>query len=437
LDKTVYSVKQLSREIRNLLESSYRTIWIEGELSGVSTPHSGHIYFSLKEDKSLLRCAFFKNRQSRNTCNPVDGMQVLVQGQISYYEARGDLQLIVTYMEESGEGALQRAFEALKKKLASEGLFEQSNKQPIPAMPNKIGLITSAGSAALQDMLVTLKRRYPVAGIVVYPTLVQGPEAPGMIVESIRIAQQRAETDVLILARGGGSMEDLQAFNDERVARAIFHSDIPMVCAVGHETDFSIADFVADQRAPTPTAAAELVTPDYSVIRQDFSLLQKRIMASRERYIRDAQQSLDYLSSRLVHPSAALALVSQKKAYLSRQIGYLMGNYLSTKNMSLESCQRGLLTKSPDSKLSYYRQQMHGAGKSLVAEGLARLSALRQSVIQNQEKLTLMNPANTLERGYAIVQDSDNRIVTSTLTVTPGKPLNVIVADGSFGVKAD
>ena len=256
----VYSVKTFVEELRFLLESSYRTVWIEGEVSGLARPGSGHLYFSLKEQNAVIRCAFFRSRQIGSP-DIKEGMQVLVKGQISLYEARGDLQLIIQHLEPAGEGALRRAFEQLKKKLLDEGLFDPDRRMPIPSMPKTIGLVTSGSGAALRDILVTLRRRYPIANVILSPTLVQGELAPLQICESLAALAKHTDVDVIIVARGGGSLEDLQAFNDEQVARAIYHCPIAVVSGIGHETDTTIADLVADHRAPTPTAAAEFVTP--------------------------------------------------------------------------------------------------------------------------------------------------------------------------------
>ncbi|MGH8305399.1 MAG: exodeoxyribonuclease VII large subunit, partial [Steroidobacteraceae bacterium] len=260
--REVYSVARLNREVRVLLERGLGVVWVEGELSNFSQPSSGHWYFSLKDRDAQLRCAMFRMKNSLLGFTPRAGAQLLVRGRISVYEARGEYQLIVEHLEEAGVGALKREFERLKTRLAAEGLFALQRKRALPRFPQRIGVITSASGAALRDILHILARRYPPAAVLIYPTPVQGAAAVPALVAALGTASARAECDVLIVARGGGSLEDLWAFNDERVARAIHASALPVVCGVGHEVDFTIADLVADARAPTPSAAAELVVPD-------------------------------------------------------------------------------------------------------------------------------------------------------------------------------
>jgi len=261
-DRDIYSVGRLNAEARGLLEGAFPLIWVQGELSNVSRPSSGHLYFTLKDANAQVRCAMFRGNNRFLKFRPADGAQVVVRASLSLYEARGDYQLIVQSMEEAGDGALQRAFEALKQKLAAEGLFEAAHKRALPTLPKRIGVITSPTGAAIRDILSVLKRRFPAIPVLIYPVAVQGQAAGAEIAAMIRRADMRRDCDVLIIARGGGSLEDLWAFNEEIVARAIFDCSIPTVSGVGHEVDFTIADFVADQRAPTPSVAAEMVSPD-------------------------------------------------------------------------------------------------------------------------------------------------------------------------------
>ena len=260
--RDIYSVSRLNREVRALIENNFPSVWVQGEISNLARPASGHIYFSLKDENAQVRCAMFRNSNRLLKFKPTDGMQVLVRASAGLYENRGDYQLIVDHMEEAGAGLLQRRFEELKTKLAQEGLFDTEHKQDIPSFPDRIGIITSPSGAAVRDVLSVLNRRFPGIPVLIYPIPVQGDDAPPQIVRMINKACQHNDCDVLILTRGGGSLEDLWAFNDERVARAVFDCQIPLVCGVGHEIDFTIADFVADVRAPTPSAAAELVSPD-------------------------------------------------------------------------------------------------------------------------------------------------------------------------------
>jgi exodeoxyribonuclease VII large subunit len=260
--RDVYSVSRLNAEARRLLEASFREVWVEGEISNLSRPGSGHIYFTLKDDTAQVRCALFRQRRDVLALEPEAGARVLVRARVTLYENRGDFQLVVQHLEDAGEGALLRAFEQLKRKLESEGLFEPGRKRELPRFPRRVGIITSATGAAVRDVIATFRRRCPAVPLLIYPSAVQGAAAVPELLAALAAAQQRAECDALIVTRGGGSLEDLQAFNDESVARAIAAASIPIVSGVGHDIDFTISDFVADRRAPTPTAAAELLSPD-------------------------------------------------------------------------------------------------------------------------------------------------------------------------------
>jgi exodeoxyribonuclease VII large subunit len=262
--REIYSISELNSEARVLLEKRFPLIWVEGEISNLARPASGHIYFSLKDEAAQVRCAMFKMHNRLVNFQPKNGQQVLARVRISLYEARGEFQLIVEHMEETGDGALRRQFELLKQKLFEEGLFDEAHKQALPFLPTQLGVITSPSGAAIRDILSVLKRRFPGIPVLIYPVPVQGTEAPQAIVESIHSAAKCQDCDLLILARGGGSLEDLWAFNEETVARAINACPIPIVTGIGHEIDFTIADFVADYRAPTPSAAAEFISPDHT-----------------------------------------------------------------------------------------------------------------------------------------------------------------------------
>lgn len=433
LTREVYSVKLLVGELRNLLESSYRTIWLEGEISGLAKPASGHLYFSLKEGTAVIRCVFFRNRRIGSIV-PEDGMQVLVRGQISLYESRGDLQLIVSRLEPFGEGALRRAFELLKKQLAEEGLFDHQHKRLLPVYPQRIGIVTSASGAALQDILTALARRYPVADIVLYPTLVQGDQAALEIAQQIALADKRKEVDVVLLARGGGSLEDLQAFNSEQVARAIHQCTIPLVAGVGHETDFTIADMVADQHAATPTAAAELVAPHVSEIRRHLSLSLSRMQRNIERSLNQKRQRVDYATAKLAHPT----LQVQQHQYRLRILrSSLQQNILQTLSHSKQATirlQSELNRHHPQALLTEYCQR---AGmrtlqlKQSVTIGMRQWQARLQ---QNFAALRLVSPQHTLERGYSILQSDDGAVVQSISGISKGQNLTAVVADGSIAL---
>ena len=435
--KNVYTVKQLNRALRSLLEMSYPSIWVSGEISGLATPASGHLYFSLKDENSIIRCAFFRNRQNRHNSSIRDGMQVLLRGQLSYYESRGDLQLIVSYLEQAGEGVLRRAFEMLKQKLAAQGLFEQQHKSEIPTYPTTIGIITSDSGAALHDILVTLKHRYPLTDVVIYPTLVQGAEAANNIIAAIDSAEKHNQADTLILARGGGSMEDLQAFNDERVARKIFACCIPLISGIGHEVDFTICDFVADARAATPTAAAQLATPEISQLRGVFRLLHHRLHENARQYIRNFQQSVDYSTSRLVHPKQKLFSYCAEHQHLYKQLNFYIHKYLTLMNSAHKKQADIVSAHCPSTRIHYLQQRLHTNRLALSRCGAVQISNKQHLLQQNHEKIKLMSPQHTLQRGYAIVQNHDNKVITAPDHTQPGQSLRIRLCKGQIRVLVD
>ncbi len=435
--KMIYSVRQLNNELRNLVETQYGSVWIEGEISGLSAPVSGHVYFSLKEGNSVLRCAFFRNHLIRCRVRPVEGAQVLVHGQISYYEPRGSLQCIVSYLEEAGEGALRRAFDLLKQKLAAEGLFDSAHKSSLPAIPQTIGVVTSGSGAALHDILATLKRRYPVARVIVYPTSVQGESAVNEIIHAIRLAGSRAEADLLIIARGGGSLEDLQAFNDEKVARCIFECEIPIISGVGHETDFTICDLVADHRAPTPTAAAQLATPDLAQLKQRFDYLRERMQNHAENLIRNHQQTLDYHSSRLRGPAQKLDYYRNQLNTLYRQIHFLTETGIIRKRALFQRQETSMRTLSPALRMRRLGESLETLRRSATHHVRLRIAALTRETNHLRDSVQLMSPQHTLNRGYAIAQNEDDQVITGAEQVKPGEPLRISVSRGHFRVTAD
>ncbi len=434
--RLVYTVKQLNSTLRNLLEMQYSSIWVEGEVSGLATPTSGHLYFSLKDQNSCLRCVFFRNRQSLNRPSVKAGMQILLSGQISYYEARGDLQFIVNYMEEAGEGVLRRAFEMLKQKLAAEGLFAQQHKSEIPRYPTTIGIITSQSGAALHDILVTLKHRFPLQ-IILYPTLVQGVEAPDSLITAIESAEKHHQADILILARGGGSVEDLQAFNDERVARKMFDCTIPIVSGIGHEVDFTICDFVADYRAATPTAAAQYAAPEFHQIKQSFRLLDNRLHDNTLRYIRRFQQAVDYATSRLLHPQQKLDGYHTAHRYLYKQLNMSMQRHLILENNAHKKYTRLIAAHCPDTRIQYLQQRLHTIRRTLCRCVMTQCGHKQHVVQQNHDKIRLMNPEHTLQRGYAIVQNHQNKIITKPNQTKLGQSLQVRLGGGCIRVSVD
>ncbi len=347
--RVVYSVSRLNREVRQLLESGLAGLWVRGEISNLSRPASGHWYFSLKDRDAQLRCAMFRQRNQSIRFTPREGQQVLAFGRVSLYEPRGDYQLLVELIEEAGLGALQRAFEELKSRLAAEGLFASERKRALPNAPRRIGIITSPSGAAIRDILHILKRRFPVAQVLIYPSPVQGAAAVTALIAALQLAAVRAECDVLILARGGGTLEDLWCFNDERLARAMLRCPIPIVTGIGHEVDFTIADFVADLRAPTPSAAAQLVAPDASAWLHRLEQLTARFAAAVRRSLRGEQRQLEVLERRLqqAHPGARLRQHSQRLDELEARLDRALRARLTTASARIGSAARALQAVSP------------------------------------------------------------------------------------------
>nr|VFK45266.1 MAG: exodeoxyribonuclease VII large subunit [Candidatus Kentron sp. TC] len=401
--RDVYTVSRLNQEVRYLIEANFPTVWVEGELSNLARPRSGHLYFSLKDEDCQIRCAMFRTYNQHVNFALEDGARVLARARASVYPQRGDFQLIVEYIEEAGEGALRRAFEILKRKLAGEGLFDASHKKPLPSIPGQIGVITSPSGAAIRDILTVLGRRLPGIPVLVYPASVQGRNAVAEIVRMIELADRRRECDVLILARGGGSLEDLQAFNEERVARAIHRCEIPLISAVGHEIDFTIADFVADERAATPSAAAELVVPDQREWRQRITSASDRLFALARRRLAEKRQELVWLQKRLAHPRRRLSDGAQRVDDLMGRLTRCARAFSPPLRARLTTLTARLYRYEPSTRLRGYdahRQQLakrlFGASKQDLAMRAARIDSLRRT-------LEAMNPQQTLERGYAIV----------------------------------
>ncbi|MCP4475642.1 MAG: exodeoxyribonuclease VII large subunit [Gammaproteobacteria bacterium] len=343
------TVSELNRRVKGLLEGSFPPLWVEGEVSNFASPASGHWYFTLKDENSQLRCAMFHGSNQLSRFVPESGMQLLAYGQVTLYSGRGDYQMVIKHIEPLGSGALQLAFEQLKKRLAAEGLFADKHKQLLPQLPQRVGIITSATGAAIHDILRVLKRRYPLLEVIIYPTLVQGEGAAAQIVSAIETANSRDECDLLIMARGGGSLEDLWAFNEESVARAIFASELAIVSAVGHEVDFTIADFVADYRAATPSAAAELISPDCQELMQslDYSLV--RLKRQLDHHLERISQQLQGLVQRFYqqHPEKQLQLQQQQLQQLQQRLILAQQHHLQNSDNRLQTLVRALNAISP------------------------------------------------------------------------------------------
>ncbi len=440
IENPVYSVSQLNREVKELLNLHFLNVLVEGEISNLSTPSSGHIYFSLKDPKSQIRCAMFRSQQRNLGFVPENGLQVLVKAQVSLYEPRGDFQLIVQAMEQAGDGALRRAFEALKKKLAAEGLFDSESKQQVPYLPKAIGVITSPTGAAIRDILSVLRRRFAFIPVIIYPVAVQGENAKYEIVEALEVAGARKECDVIILARGGGSLEDLWAFNEETVARAIDASKIPVVSGVGHEVDFTIADFVADFRAPTPSAAAEHCTPEAQELLQYFKLLENRLIQQMNRILASWQQTMEWLENRLKQqsPEQQLGTKAQRLDNLELRLNQVLQSMLDKKNTQLTQMQHKLWQQEPSSQIDSYKMQQQYLTERLIVSVEHKLDGLKQRIVNTSQTLHAVSPLATLSRGYAIVTELEStQIIRSAGQLKQGERVQTRLAEGRFTSKIE
>jgi exodeoxyribonuclease VII large subunit len=438
LEPDIFTVSRLNREAKNLLEGGLGTILLQGEISNLARPASGHLYFSLKDDRSQVRCAFFRGAQRGLKFAPADGLEVLVRARVSLYEARGDFQLIVEHLEPAGEGALQRAFEALKDRLAAEGLFDSSHKLPLPALPRRIGVISSPSGAVLHDILTTLRRRFPAIPVLVYPVPVQGEGAAERIAEAIRLADERRDCDALILARGGGSLEDLWAFNEEVVARAIHACGLPLVCGVGHETDFTIADLVADARAPTPTAAAEMLSPHQEAWAALFAQHGRQLERMIEDRLNRAQQGLDGLSRRLIHPHQRLQVLGDRFRDLGRRLRLATQNQITHHRSRTNELSGRLQRASPGERIRQYGLTV--ARLRVELDGAMRHAQERkwQALKSLTGRLNALNPLATLQRGYAVVRLlPDREIVRDASSVHRGDEVETLLGRGRLLCKVD
>ena len=436
----VFTPSGLNRLVRDLLEDALPMgVWIEGELSNVSRPSSGHMYFTLKDAGAQVRCAMFRMAASRLRFRPADGMHVLMRAKVGLYEARGEFQLVAEHMEPAGEGALQREFEQLKARLGAEGLFNPDRKRPLPAFPRRIGVITSPSGAAIRDVLSVLGRRCALAAVDVLPVPVQGREAPPAIATMLRKASASGLYDVLLVTRGGGSLEDLWAFNDETVARAIYASAVPVVSAVGHEVDFTIADFVADLRAATPSAAAELMVPDVADLERRLERLHQRMATLMSRRLQAAAQRADHWQARLhaQRPQARLARDAQRLEALRRRLHMTIRQSQALRQARLERLQARLTARHPRLRLEPSTARLGQLRQRMAAAISRRLERERLRVTQQGRTLHAVSPLATLERGYAIVFDQRDAIVRRAADVAVGESVRVMLAEGELTLRRD
>jgi len=428
--RDIYSVSRLNREVRTILETGFPLLWIEAELSNFTRPASGHWYFSLKDEAAQVKCAMFRNRNQLVKVLPENGKQVLVRARIGLYEPRGDYQLIIEHMEEAGDGALRRQFELLKNKLADEGLFDSAHKKDIPETTTRVGIITSDSGAAVHDILTTLQRRFPMQATIIYPTPVQGKGACLKIAEAINKANARQETDVLIVARGGGSLEDLWEFNEEVVARAIYKSDIPVVTGIGHEVDFTIADFVADQRAATPTAAAELISPDRYQQLQKLSSIESRIIYLMQQNLQQKQQKVDWLNKRIRHPKDQLQLLKNKLHELNQRSTRNIKNRLLESRSKIDLLAAKIQQHSPSQRIQQYHLQYKNINNRFQIATKQLITSRKEKLWHLIFSLDALSPLHTLKRGYAIIKDKDNNIIRNVNKLKKNQVIKTELAKG-------
>lgn len=430
--REIFSVSRLNREVRGLLEGNFPLVWVEGELSNIARPASGHWYFTLKDSSAQIRCAMFRGKNSRLRFQPENGDQVLIRAQLSLYEARGDYQMIVEHMEEAGDGALRRAFEQLKGRLETEGLFDESHKKALPTLPKQIGIITSPSGAAIRDILHILQRRFPAIPVMIYPVAVQGESAVPQIMRALEIAEKRNECDVLIVARGGGSLEDLWAFNEEPLARAIHRCPIPIVSGIGHEIDFTIADFVADLRAPTPSGAAELASPDQQTWQQQFTRLQSRIITLTQQQLLQNRQQLSWLDKRLqqLHPGQQLRQQAQRLDELELRLKRSLQQQLQQRQSELAHSSTKLQQHNPLTRIHQRQTEAQQLSKRLQRAMQLLLQQRTQQLQGIGRALDAVSPLATLGRGFSITRDQAGHVMRDIERINVGDSIEAQLAQG-------
>jgi len=436
LDREVLTVSQLNGRARILLEDVFAQIWVEGEISNLARPASGHLYFTLKDRQAQVRCALFRQNALRVRETLRDGLAVRVRGKVSLYEGRGDFQLILDLLEPAGDGALRLAFEALKQRLAAEGLFAAGRKRPLPAHPRRIGIVSSPSGAVIRDIVSVFRRRAPQIELCLVPTAVQGREAGVQIVQALELADRQG-FDALILARGGGSLEDLWCFNEEAVAQAIAACATPVVSAVGHETDVTIADFAADLRAPTPSAAAELLAPDGSDLERQLDDLQRRLRLCMQHLLAARHLQLDALRRRLRHPGERLQQQAQRLDELELRLRRAMQYRLQDGSERLTGLDTRLTAQHPARLLGLLQQRLTHLGERLPRAMQALLRERRQHLESTAQTLQAVSPLATLGRGYAILLDEQGQAIRTAAQTRPGQHLHARLAEGGLELRVE
>jgi exodeoxyribonuclease VII large subunit len=434
IQQDIYTVSRLNSEVRLLLEEGFAQIWIEGEISNFAAPGSGHWYFSLKDAGAQVRCAMFRGGQRNLGFIPRDGMHVLIRARASLYPNRGEFQLIAEIMEERGEGKLRRAYELLRKKLEMAGLFAPAHKKPLPPFPKCIGVITSATGAAIRDILTVLKRRHASVPVIIYPTLVQGETAAPAIVKAIQAANRRKECDVLIVARGGGSLEDLWPFNEEIVAHAIYASELPIISGVGHEVDFTIADYVADLRAATPSAAAELSAPDCGELLQALLRQKQQIGRLIKTKLAASKQQIEWTQKHLLqlHPKRRLLEKMQRLDFCEQTLVQLQKHFLNKLQTKVKDCESRLHRITPLHRIQSLQHQVHVQQQKLISLMTTKLIQKQTQLVNVSGKLDGISPLATLQRGYAIASTAQQKIVRAASDVKAGDQLKIRIMQGEI-----
>ena len=435
----VLTPSQLNTLARDILEGSFPLIWVEGELGNVTRPASGHLYFTLKDARAQIRCAMFKPKSQWLRFIPREGLHVLARGRLTLYEARGDYQLVIDHLEEAGEGALRRAFEQLKARLTAEGLFDEARKRPLPTHLHRLAVITSPSGAAVRDVLSVLGRRFPLLEVDILPVQVQGEAAPAQIVSMLQRAGASGRYDAVLITRGGGSLEDLWAFNDEHLARAIAASPVPVVSAVGHETDFSLSDFAADLRAPTPSVAAELLVPDRRDLLGRLRVLQRRIEDLQQRRLRDAIQRTDRALLRLnaLRPQARLSLLQRRQEEALRRLTACWRTQFDRRHARLRHASAVLRASHPEPRLAQLRARLEALAQrpqACIARQLQRDALKLRGAVRSLEAVS---PLATVARGYAIVTRADGSVVRSIAQVESGDAVQARLADGELKLRVE
>ena len=435
LDNTqeIISVSEINRRAKSILEENFPFVWIQGEVSNFFSAASGHWYFSLKDESSEIRCAMFANKSHRITFEPKDGDHLVLNGTLSIFEGRGQYQIIVEHIELAGEGALLKAFEELKKKLLTEGLFDDSLKKKLPSYPRSIAVVTSPDGAVIQDIINVLSRRSPFFNLTVVPTLVQGEKAAPLICEALNKASNLENIDLIILARGGGSIEDLWAFNNEEVARAIVNCPIPLVSAVGHETDFTISDFVADIRAPTPSIAAEIISQPYSELKETLEGYQSYLLKSFESQFDSQRTRITNLIKRIRHPGDKLREIGQKVDYLETALIQEMHQKVSFKKNQLNLTQLSLQQNSPQNKVKEAKVYLQNASKDLLKAFKLKIERKRKLLGELVATIEAVSPLSVLARGYSIISiEPEGKILSSSNQVKIGQTISAVLNKGSI-----